>query len=212
MARSRWQLGQLPDVREAGRDKHGHSSSAFIHHISNHPSRIPFILLPASSLTTRGLIGSRSPFGRADVVVSSMFHWWQYKSLLAAACAFLVWLLGGWDVLAQALVLLIALDVAGGLAQAFYERKLNSSIMRRGLIRKTGYFAAIALAVLVDRALFQAQPAFRTLVLSYLCVNEALSVLEHLAAIGVPLPAQLKHALEKLRHDMDSDDQRQPAE
>jgi toxin secretion/phage lysis holin len=128
---------------------------------------------------------------------------------LASAGAFLVWLFGGWDALAQALVLLIGLDVLGGLVQAFYERNLNSSIMRKGLIRKTGYFAAIALAVLVDRALFQSAPAFRTLVLSYLCVNEALSVLEHLAAIGVPLPAQLKHALEKLRHDMDSDDKRQ---
>jgi toxin secretion/phage lysis holin len=128
---------------------------------------------------------------------------------LASAGAFLVWLFGGWDALAQALVLLIGLDVLGGLVQAFYERNLNSSIMRKGLIRKTGYFAAIALAVLMDRALFQSAPAFRTLVLSYLCVNEALSVLEHLAAIGVPLPAQLKRALEKLRHDMDSDDKRQ---
>jgi toxin secretion/phage lysis holin len=129
--------------------------------------------------------------------------------LLAALASLVCALIGGWDVLAQALVLLIGLDVAGGLAQAFYEKRLNSSIMRKGLIRKTGYFAAIALAVLMDRALFQSAPAFRTLVLSYLCVNEALSVLEHLAAIGVPLPAQLKHALEKLRHDMDIDDKRQ---
>jgi toxin secretion/phage lysis holin len=121
----------------------------------------------------------------------------------------LCWAIGGWDVLAQALALLIGLDVAGGLMQAFYEKRLNSSIMRKGLIRKSGYFAAIALAVLVDRALFQSAPAFRTLVLSYLCVNEALSVIEHLAAVGVPLPAQLKRALEKLRHDMDSDDKRQ---
>ena len=141
-----------------------------------------------------------------------MFHLWQIKSALAALASLFCWLLGGWDVLAQALVALIALDVAAGLARAFAEKRLNSSIMRKGLIRKTGYFAAIALAVLVDRALFQSAPAFRTLVLSYLCVNEALSVLEHLAAIGVPLPAQLKHALEKLRHDMDSNDQRQPAE
>jgi toxin secretion/phage lysis holin len=132
--------------------------------------------------------------------------------LLAALASLFCALIGGWDVLAQALVLLIGLDVLGGLAQAFYEKRLNSSIMRKGLIRKTGYFAAIALAVLMDRALFQSAPAFRTLVLSYLCVNEALSVLEHLAAIGVPLPPQLKHALEKLRDDMDSDDQRQPAE
>jgi toxin secretion/phage lysis holin len=122
------------------------------------------------------------------------------------------YLVGGWDVLAQALALLMGLDVAGGLIQAFYEKRLNSSIMRKGLIRKTGYFAAIALAVLVDRALFQSAPAFRTLVLSYLCVNEALSVIEHLAAVGVPLPAQLKRALEKLRHEMDDDDQRQPTQ
>jgi toxin secretion/phage lysis holin len=131
---------------------------------------------------------------------------------LAALASVACWLLGGWDVLAQALALLMGLDVAGGLAQAFYEKRLNSSIMRKGLIRKSGYFAAIALAVLVDRALFQAQPAFRTLVLSYLCVNEALSVIEHLAAVGVPLPAQLKRALEKLRHEMDDDDQRQPTQ
>jgi toxin secretion/phage lysis holin len=141
-----------------------------------------------------------------------VLHGWQYKSWLAALASILCWAIGGWDVLAQALVALIALDVFGGLAQAFYEKRLNSSIMRKGLIRKSGYFAAIALAVLIDRALFQSAPAFRTLVLSYLCVNEALSVLEHLAAIGVPLPAQLKHALEKLRHEMDSDDQRQAAE
>jgi toxin secretion/phage lysis holin len=137
---------------------------------------------------------------------------WEAKTIVASIASFIIFIIGGWDVLAQALVLLIALDVAGGLAQAFYEKRLNSSIMRKGLIRKTGYFAAIALAVLVDRALFQAQPAFRTLVLSYLCVSEALSVLEHLAAIGVPLPAQLKRALEKLRHEMDDDNPRQPAE
>ena len=135
-----------------------------------------------------------------------MLNGWQYKSLLAALASLVCALIGGWDVLAQALVLLIALDVGGGLAQAFYEKRLNSSTMRRGLLRKSGYFAAIALAVLIDRALFQSAPAFRTLVLSYLCVNEALSVLEHLAAIGVPLPAQLKQALEKVRKELDSNE------
>jgi len=137
---------------------------------------------------------------------------WQVKSALAALASLVCALIGGWDMLAQALVLLMGLDVLGGLIQAFYEKRLNGSIMRKGLLRKTGYFAAIALAVLIDRALFQSAPAFRTLVLSYLCVNEALSVLEHLAAIGVPLPAQIKRALEKLRHEMDGDDQGQSTE
>ena len=131
-----------------------------------------------------------------------MFVNWQYKSILAGAAAVFVSLIGGWDLLAQALVALIALDIGGGLIQAFYEKRLNSSIMRRGLLRKSGYFAAIMLAVLVDRAVFQSAPAMRTLVISYLCVNEALSVLEHLAAIGVPLPDQLKRALERVRKEL----------
>ena len=141
-----------------------------------------------------------------------MLNGWQIKSALAALASVLCWLVGGWDVLAQALVLLIALDVGGGIAQAFYEKRLNSSIMRRGLLRKSGYFAAIALAVLIDRALFQSAPAFRTLVLSYLCVNEALSVLEHLAAMGVPLPAQLKRSLEKVRKELNDDESHPPSQ
>ena len=133
-----------------------------------------------------------------------MLNGWQYKSLLAALASVACWLLGGWDILAQALALLIALDVIAGLARAFVEKRLNSSIMRRGLIRKSCYFIAIVLAVLVDRSVLHGAPAMRTLVISYLCVNESLSVLEHLSAIGVPLPEQLKRALEKVRKELDS--------
>jgi toxin secretion/phage lysis holin len=134
-----------------------------------------------------------------------VLHGWQVKSALAALASTVCWLIGGWDTLAQALVLLMGLDVLGGLVQAFYEKRLNSSIMRRGLLRKSSYFIAIILSVLVDKALFQSVPATRTLVVSYLCVNEALSVVEHLAVIGVPLPAQLKRSLEKLRKELDDE-------
>jgi toxin secretion/phage lysis holin len=84
--------------------------------------------------------------------------------------------------------------------------------MRRGLIRKSCYFIAIILAVLVDRAVLDGSPAARTLVISYLCVNEALSVLEHLAAIGVPLPAQLNRALEKVRKELNDDESHPPSQ
>jgi toxin secretion/phage lysis holin len=141
-----------------------------------------------------------------------MQHNWQFKLVIASLSSLFTYLFGGWDVLAQALVLLIALDVAAGLARAFVEKRLNSSIMRRGLVRKSCYFIAIILAVLADRSVLHGAPAMRTLVISYLCANESLSVLEHLAAIGVPLPVQLKRALEKLRNDLDSDDPRQSTE
>jgi toxin secretion/phage lysis holin len=134
----------------------------------------------------------------------AVLNGWQIKSALAALASMLCWAIGGWDALAQALVALIALDVAAGLARAFVERRLNSSVMRRGLIRKSCYFLAIILAVLVDRSVFDGSPAARTLTLSYLCINEALPVIEHLAAVGVPLPAQLQQALERVRKELDS--------
>jgi toxin secretion/phage lysis holin len=136
---------------------------------------------------------------------------WQLKSTLAALASLVCALIGGWDALAQALVLLIALDVLAGLARAFNERRLNSSVMRRGLVRKSCYFIAIILAVLVDRSVLHDAPAMRTLVISYLCANESLSVLEHLSAIGVPLPEQLKQALERVRKELANEPDDRPA-
>jgi len=141
-----------------------------------------------------------------------VFGGWQIKSALAALASLFVYLVGGWDTLAQALVLLIALDVVAGLARAFVEKRLNSSIMRRGLIRKSCYFLAIILAVLVDRSVLHGAPAMRTLVISYLCVNEALSITEHLAAVGVPLPIPLKQALERARKELANDPDERPVD
>lgn len=128
---------------------------------------------------------------------------WQ-KGMLSSALALLAYALGGWDILAQAMVAAIALDVLAGVLRAGYEKRLNSSCMRKGLFRKAGYFLAVLLAVLLDRSLFHSAPAARTLVISYIIVNESLSVLEHLAVLGVPLPRQLRDSLLKLR-DRDGD-------
>jgi hypothetical protein len=50
-----------------------------------------------------------------------VLHGWQYKSWLAALASLVCALIGGWDVLAQALVLLIALDVC---------RRSGASVLR----------------------------------------------------------------------------------
>ncbi|MEJ5251919.1 MAG: phage holin family protein [Armatimonadota bacterium] len=125
---------------------------------------------------------------------------WSIKAICASVVALCASLLGGWDILAQAMLAVIVLDVAAGLLRAGYEKRLNSSCMRKGLFRKAGYFVAVLLAVMLDCSLFNHAPAARTLVISYVIVNESLSVLEHLAAMGVPLPAELKEMLMKLRN------------
>lgn len=124
---------------------------------------------------------------------------WTYKSLAASVIAVFTASLGGWDVLAQGMIACIALDVIAGLIRAGAECKLNSSVMRKGLYRKGAYFIAVLLGVLLDRSLFHAAPACRTLVISYIIVNESLSILEHLSMLGVPIPEQMKEMLLKLR-------------
>lgn len=124
---------------------------------------------------------------------------WPSKAIPASALACISWLLGGWDVLIQALLVAMTLDFIGGVVHAYYDGRLNSTKMRRGIIRKTAYFAVVLLAVCLDRTVFASQPVTRTLAISYLIVNESLSILEHAAAMGVPIPKALVEKLERLR-------------
>lgn len=124
---------------------------------------------------------------------------WSWKAIGASVLSIIVAAIGGWDILAQALIACIALDVVAGLIRAFCESRLNSTIMRKGLWRKAAYFVAVLLSVWLDKALFHEAPAARTLVISYLIISESLSILEHLSLMGVPLPQELKTALLKLR-------------
>lgn len=121
--------------------------------------------------------------------------------MAASIIAVSVSAIGGWDALAQAMIASITLDIIAGLIRACAERRLNSSVMRKGLYRKAAYFVAVLLAVMLDRSLFHAAPAARTLVMSYVIVNESLSILEHLTLLGVPVPEQLRKMLEKIREE-----------
>lgn len=121
-----------------------------------------------------------------------------FKSLTASLLSGIIWLVGGWDVLVQALLVAMTLDFLGGVLHAYADGRLNSTKMRRGILRKSAYFAVIVLAVMLDRTLFASQPVARTLSISYLLVNESLSILEHAAALGVPIPKQLVEKLERL--------------
>lgn len=131
-------------------------------------------------------------------------------AFLALAISALSWLLGGFDLLVQSLLLLVFLDIFAGIVHAVYDRRLNSTKLRQGLVRKVGYFVLVALAATVDRVVFQQSPASRTLVCSFLIVSEGLSIIEHLAAMGVPVPEPLRTRLEKLREMAGKDVREEP--
>lgn len=133
------------------------------------------------------------------------------KVALAAVGGFIVAALGGWDALLEVLIALVVLDYVTGVMEAYQNKTLNSSVGLRGIFKKAGYFIAVIAAVELDKILVQAAggsgwldtiaqalPA-RSVMIMFLVANEGLSLFEHLAALGVPIPRFILDALEKLK-------------
>jgi len=90
-------------------------------------------------------------------------------------------------------------DVATGFIQAQITGTKRSSIMRKGLYRKCGELGMILLVWVVCIAL-ELDIKYTAAVSIYVCIMEALSILENLKAMGVPIP----DIITKKAHEIDS--------
>ena len=118
-------------------------------------------------------------------------------AILATVGYLFIYLLGGWDVSLQCLLLAIVFDYISGMIKAFHTKTLSSRIGFHGILKKVGVLLIVMLGVLVDRVTGNTG-AVRTLVIYYFVANEGLSVIENLGQCGVPIPAAIKKALKAL--------------
>lgn len=123
------------------------------------------------------------------------------RLFLAALGSIGTWLFGAWDPILQALVALVIIDYLTGMLAAFIERNLNSSIGFRGACKKSCIFLMVALANVLDSTGGLGDPWVRTCVIMFFVANESLSALENAGRVGVPLPAPLMAALEKIHKE-----------
>ena len=121
------------------------------------------------------------------------------KLVLAALGTAATYLWGGWDAVLTALVVLACIDYASGWAAAWVGRRLSSEVGRRGIARKAGMFAIVALCNVIDQIGGLGDPILRTAAIWWYISNEALSIVENLGEIGVPIPGRLRQALAVLR-------------
>jgi toxin secretion/phage lysis holin len=116
-------------------------------------------------------------------------------------------LLGGWDMLLQVLIVIMAVDIITGwiVAGVFHKSPktetgaLDSKIGFKGLFKKFSVLLLILVAAQLDKAI--GGSFSRTAVILFFCGNEGLSILENLALMGIEYPAFLKNALEALKKD-----------
>lgn len=112
-----------------------------------------------------------------------------------------LYLIGGFDILFRALLIMMALDYITGVAKGFKNKNANSNRAYRGLKKKLIVLIIIVAATQMDMILQGV--GIRTLVLMFYVATEFLSILENAAILGIPIPEKLKLALEQYRDKQD---------
>lgn len=128
-------------------------------------------------------------------MLSKMFNG---VSIIGGICGgYICSLLGGWDVILKALVILVIFDYITGILKAIVTKTLSSAVGFKGLIRKIVIFIVVATAVVIQSVVGDAIPLREIVIIFFIC-NEGISLLEN-ASEFVPIPEKLKDVLIQLR-------------
>lgn len=120
-------------------------------------------------------------------------------SAVGAVCAGMItYLFGVRDALFNALLTALVLDYATGVVAAYLAGELSSKVGFKGLAKKFFVLCIVAMANILDDAT-GAGGMLRNMVLGFYIANEALSLVENGARLGVPMPQKLKDALVQLK-------------
>jgi len=120
--------------------------------------------------------------------------------VVAGAGTLFCQIVGGWDILIYALLVLMVLDYVSGVISAGYNKKLSASVGFWGISKKVMILIIVFLAVTLD-IIFHTPGAIRTLVIIWYSANEGLSIIENASNIGLPVPPWLKDKLEQAKEE-----------
>jgi toxin secretion/phage lysis holin len=121
-----------------------------------------------------------------------------YKAVTAAMGAVYGFFFGERSVLLGILLALVMIDYGSGMLAAYFEGRLRSAIGFKRIPKKVMIFAMVAVAHLVDRAV-GTNDIFRDATIFFYLANELLSIIENAGRMGLPIPEQIKQAVEILQ-------------
>jgi toxin secretion/phage lysis holin len=122
--------------------------------------------------------------------------------VIAGAGAVCGLLFGEFDGLLKALVIIVVLDYITGLCKAIYKggvKALSSRKGFKGIFRKFGLFAIVALAHMIDEYVIGSGAGLRTAAIFLFIANEGVSLLENAGDMGVPVPEKLLKILQQIK-------------
>jgi len=135
----------------------------------------------------------------------------QLCAATGAVGGFIAALLGGWDTGLQTLVLFMCMDYLTGLIVAGIFHKstktengaLESKAGFKGLCRKAVILLIVLMAYRFDMLIHTSY--IRDAVIIAFISNEAISIVENAGLMGIPMPEQIKRAIEILTKKSEED-------
>lgn len=119
--------------------------------------------------------------------------------------------LGGWDMALQTLCIFMAIDYGSGIIVAAVFKaspktetgSLESRAGLKGLLRKMAMLCAVLMAYYLDRV--AGTDFVRDATCMGFIANEALSIVENMGLMGVPIPEVIVNAIDVLKNKEKSD-------
>ncbi len=118
------------------------------------------------------------------------------KISIAGVGGALSYLFGGFDNLMMTLLILMMIDYITGVLKAIYNRKLNSQIGFRGIIKKVMILLLVVLSSTLQTVLLSTVP-IRDVVIMFYIANEGISIIENMGSV-IPIPTNIKTFFEQL--------------
>jgi toxin secretion/phage lysis holin len=106
-------------------------------------------------------------------------------------------ILGGWDVLTHAIVVLVLVDYMTGIGKAFVNKEVSSAIGFKGIFKKILIFVVIAVSVEMQKIIGDGIP-LREIVIMFYIANEGISLLENVSEF-IPMPQKMKDIFIQIR-------------
>lgn len=120
------------------------------------------------------------------------------KATIASVATGFSYLIGGFDIAIQTLVIFMTVDIITGVAVAILNENVESKVAWIGLTKKVMTFLVIIIAFSLDNLLGSGK-AIRTFACYFYIANEGLSILENAGKIGFPFPENLTKILAQLK-------------
>lgn len=129
------------------------------------------------------------------------------KLILSFAYTIFAYLIGGFDIMVQALYILLILDFILWFLDAWQKHILSKKKMQLWIIKIITYSITLIVVHYADVSSMSIDIGWvwiREIGVSYLSINEALSCLRHLSVFWVPLPIWLIKKLEWYKDNLET--------